>query len=214
MQDQAPACLRFLRRRIEISKLPLHEQKAKLRKLEAAAISRNPLCGLPAQWLVVFDAEIKSQGMLRTTLVALACEQYRLKHQRWPATLDALVAEKLLPAMPIDPADGRPLRYRQDAENIIVYSIGIDEKDDQGNIVRAPLVDQRFVTSRRVTDAPGEDVGFRLWNEQRRRDVAVPPVVVASPSPAMKAALAIWEASFKATLPLPHAYPATPAYRR
>ena len=180
MLQHYPAHLRFMNRLIEIAKLPLHGQKTKLNEL-ANRKAEDPLGALPLSVCVkLHEAELRSQGLLRTTLVALACERYRLKHQRWPATLDVLIAEKLLPALPIDPVDGRLLRYRHDADGIIVYSIGINEKDDQGNIVRAPLGDQRFVASRHDAIGHDEDVGFRLWNESRRRDVALPPVVLPS----------------------------------
>ncbi len=140
MMKYAPNCLRALSRRIEISKLPLHEQRTKLRELEETT-RRNPIySGLVSDCSSVLEAELISQALLRATLVALACERYRVEYDRWPETLDTLVAEKLLPSLPIDPVDGKPLRYRRNAEGIVIYSIGLDEKDDKGTIVRPPLV--------------------------------------------------------------------------
>lgn len=183
-----PAHLRFTNRMIEIAKLPLHEQKAKFDEL-ADTKDDYPLADFGAGISIyacmrLRKADLGSQAKLRTTLVALACERYRLEHQRWPSNLEALVAEKLLPALPVDPVDGQPLRYRQDAEGIIVYSLGADEKDDRGNIVHATPVEQRDRSSFVAGDGPGVDVGFRLWNVSRRRDAALPPVVLREIDPA------------------------------
>jgi hypothetical protein len=173
MMDHAPDCLRFMDCRIEISKLPLQEQKAKLRELEETFDKSNPLSCLTANGSQVLDAELRSQGLLRTTLVALACERYRLQHNNWPAQLDDLVAESFLPALPVDPVDGQALRYRCDATGVVIWSIGIDEKDDQGDVVRAPL-DKQTNGSRVHRPPAGDDVGFRLWNPQSRRKTLSP----------------------------------------
>ncbi len=174
-----PAHLRFTNRLIEIAKLPLHQQKAKLQELHdhTDGKARDPLDGASFSFCVRIHAyELRSQAVLRTTLVALACERYRLEHKRWPKTLEVLVAEKLLPALPVDPVDGQPLRYREEAEGIVVYSIGIDENDDQGAIVREPLGKAAWYVAPAI--APAEDIGFRLWNEPSRRMAAPPPPVV------------------------------------
>lgn len=74
------------------------------------------------------------------TRVALALRVYQLEHGgSRPATLTEL-APGILPAVPADLFDGKPLRY--DAATGKVWSIGTDLKDDRGNeeddIVLAP----------------------------------------------------------------------------
>jgi hypothetical protein len=103
---------------------------------------------------------------LRSMVVALACERYRIQHEgkRWPDTLDDLVKAKLLSGIPTDPIDTQPLRYRRVADGIIVYSIGFDAKDDQGKLGRERYLD------------PGVDLGYRLWNPDQRRLAPLPPV--------------------------------------
>jgi hypothetical protein len=114
----------------------------------------------------VHQADCRSQGMLRATMVALACERYRLRYKDWPGSLELLVKEKLLDAIPNDPMDNQPIRYRRTEEGVIVYSIGIDLSDDAGNIDRIR------------PQEPGVDIGFRLWNEKSRRQAPLPPVAL------------------------------------
>jgi hypothetical protein len=67
----------------------------------------------------------------RVLCQALAIERYRLSHGRLPAGLDDLVPD-YLPETPLDPFDGRPLRYRLREPGFTVYSIGPDQTDDGG----------------------------------------------------------------------------------
>jgi hypothetical protein len=55
---------------------------------------------------------------------------------RMPETLDELVAERILPAVPVDPFDDKPLRYSK--ERKIVWSVGEDEIDENGTIESDP----------------------------------------------------------------------------
>jgi hypothetical protein len=114
----------------------------------------------------VHNAEVRSQAHLRSAAVGLACERYRLRHKNWPASLDVLVQEKLIDAIPLDPIDGQPIRYRKTKEGIVVYSIGLDQKDNEGKIDRERPLD------------PGKDIGFRLWNVDQRRQPPRPPVKI------------------------------------
>jgi len=68
--------------------------------------------------------------------VALACLRYRAKHKRLPDTL-AVLQPGFLHALPVDPYDGKPLRYRKDARGFVVYAIGRDGKDDGGDTARS-----------------------------------------------------------------------------
>lgn len=79
--------------------------------------------------------------------VALAALRYRAKQGRLPAGLAALVPG-FLPAMPPDPFDGKPLRYKADAAGLTVYAVGEDGKDD-GGLTEAP-------------EGNPPDIGFRI----------------------------------------------------
>lgn len=69
----------------------------------------------------------RTLAVLRVARVALAVAEFRARTGEVPASLSALVPA-YLPAVPLDPWDGAPLRY--DAGK--VWSIGDDQKDDGG----------------------------------------------------------------------------------
>ena len=169
-----PELLQHMNRTVEAAKLPEHERTAEMKKLDKQIqASRNPVLRQLAPAIrKVSDAELRSQAMLRATLVAVACERYRLRHRdnknenAWPATLDDLVKAKLLDAIPLDPFDGQPIRFLRTKTGIVVYSVGFDLVDNKGNIDRAHWLD------------PGFDLGFRLWNVEQRRQPPLPPVAL------------------------------------
>jgi hypothetical protein len=69
---------------------------------------------------------------VRTSLPAIAVARYRLANAgALPGSLDELVPAHLA-TVPIDPFSGRPVRYRSFAGGYVVYSLGVNEKDDGG----------------------------------------------------------------------------------
>ena len=67
------------------------------------------------------------------TITAIALKRYQLKHGNYPADLNSL-APDFLPAVPIDPVDGQPLRYRPNANGtFLLYSVGENGVDDGGD---------------------------------------------------------------------------------
>ncbi len=70
----------------------------------------------------------------RVLMARLACalERYWLKNEQYPESLD-LIAPQYLPKLPIDAVDLKPFKYRlQSPQEYLLYSIGIDHKDDKG----------------------------------------------------------------------------------
>jgi hypothetical protein len=60
-------------------------------------------------------------------------KRFQLKHGKSPETLNEMVPE-FSPAVPIDPYDGKPLRYHPNADGTyLLYSVGEDGKDDGGD---------------------------------------------------------------------------------
>jgi hypothetical protein len=152
------AILRYLTEFVTISRQPVEDQQRLIQKLEAGLPSQPPLVRLLAPAVSkVADAYRRTQAEVRCALLMLAVERYRLKHQRWPETLDALVADKLVARVPTDPYDGAPLRFARVEDGVVIYSIGPDGKDDGGYINRQDPV------------AAGTDLGFQLWDVARRR---------------------------------------------
>jgi hypothetical protein len=107
--------------------------------------------------------EVSRQARLRLATLALAIERYRLAHGRWPAGPEELVADGKLPAWPVDPFDGKPLRWKPVDFGILLYSIGPGGVDEFGKY--DPSL--RGGTSSNIT--------FRLYNPDQRRRPAPSP---------------------------------------
>jgi hypothetical protein len=98
---------------------------------------------------------------MRSAAVGIACERYRLKQGRWPESLAKLVPD-YLPAVPLDPYDGKPLKMKSLDDGVVIYSVGEDGADKGG-------------AQRLDNDRYGRNEGFRLWNVKDRRIPAPPP---------------------------------------
>ena len=108
-------------------------QKEMARPLRGLKIFSGML--LPALGKSVEKSAV-SQAALRSAVVGCAVERHRLAHgKQLPATLDELVPA-FLDAVPLDPFDGKPLRYRATNDTYVVYSIGPDRVDDGGETQR------------------------------------------------------------------------------
>jgi hypothetical protein len=102
----------------------------------------------------------RSVAEMRCAAMGIACERFRMKHGHWPESLASLVPD-YLPAVPLDPFDGKPLKMKSLADGVVIYSIGLDGTDDGGDL-------------RRDNNPDGKDEGFRLWNVKDRR-IPTPP---------------------------------------
>lgn len=107
-------------------------------------------------------------GTSRATRTGLAAERFRMKHDRWPKGLDELVGE-FLEAVPTDPFDDQPIRYRIDEAGVCVYSIGDD------------LVDNGGTLGRYRSNAKVRDWGIYLLNPDRRNRPARATTAPSSP---------------------------------
>jgi hypothetical protein len=86
---------------------------------------------------------------IQITIAALAIERFRLAQGRLPKDLGELVP-KFLDAIPNDPFDGAPLRYKRLAVGYVVYSVDADGRDDGG----------REAIRRKGTDETTSDITF------------------------------------------------------
>jgi hypothetical protein len=107
---------------------------------------------------------VRSAGMNRAMQAALACERYRLARGDWPESLASLVPEYLA-TVPLDPFDGKPIRYKRIPEGIKVWSIGEDMADNGGDVLRLEVQKP----SQKATDA-----GWVLLNPDLRGRPAEP----------------------------------------
>jgi hypothetical protein len=156
--------LRLMTDAAEAARTPGPEMTARLNEINAA-ISEMDRRRDSRAMLAVLQMAAVSKAMqsvprklawLRAAIAAVAAERYRRAEGKWPESLEAL-SPAYLPALPADPYDGRPLRYRRLPDGVIVYSVGPDGTDNGGHVNRKdPL-------------AEGNDLGFRLWDVKSRR---------------------------------------------
>ena len=174
-QDHATK-LRFFNRMIETFELPLYEQVEAVNRLRLLTQDENSLDALMASPGVnsldaliaspggeqILEAERRGTALIDSARVAIAAELFRHENQRWPKDLQE-IPQKWLKEIPVDPYDGKPMRYRIEEEGIVIYSVGADQIDQQGQLDLRP-----------ARGNPG-DLGIRLWNPNKRRLPPPPP---------------------------------------
>jgi len=72
-----------------------------------------------------------TQTRLHETRIAIAVERFWQKHKQYPSSLKELFPQYIDTHLH-DVMDGNPLRYRRTPNGFVLYSIGWNEKDDQG----------------------------------------------------------------------------------
>ena len=75
--------------------------------------------------------DLRTTAQIDCAIVALGIERYRLAKGALPKVLDDLVP-RYIDKVPIDPFDGKRLRYKLTEPGYIVYSIGEDGTDEGG----------------------------------------------------------------------------------
>lgn len=164
MTHQITGSLCYLNELVEIAKAPPETWAPPLAALEAKAPGLPTLARLLAPAVTKPAAAcIRNHAHLRCAATAIAVERFRLKVGRWPNSLDDLVRACHLKAVPVDPFDGQPLRFKRLEDGLVVYSTGPDRTDDNGNLDRVKPF------------ANGTDLGLRLWDPPKRRQPAAPP---------------------------------------
>jgi hypothetical protein len=79
----------------------------------------------------VQDAHDRTEQVQRNLRVAFALGAYQREHGRYPAKLEDL-APKYLPSVPGDLFSGKALVYRPAAKGYLLYSVGVNGKDEGG----------------------------------------------------------------------------------
>jgi hypothetical protein len=81
----------------------------------------------------IFNKVMSAETAKQVAISAIALKRYQLKHGYYPPDLDSLVPG-FVPAVPLDPVDGQPLRYRHNADStFLLYSVGENGQDDGGD---------------------------------------------------------------------------------
>jgi hypothetical protein len=156
--------LRLMSDLVEAAKGPPHERIAASERVEAE-VKANWDVRYPWHRLMlpatskVMEASVRHRAELLSVAALIACERFRLKHGRWPESL-AELPKDLLPAIPVDPYNGEPMKFARLDDGITVYSVG-GKKD-------ANRDDKRL-----SNPLGGTERGWRLYDPQHR---ALPPL--------------------------------------
>lgn len=119
----------------KLARMPYYQIKAMTKEKQAAEESAPwyfKLSGLLLpDFQSVFLKEATLEAMMLTTKAGLACKIYKNQNGRYPENLEALIPD-VLDAVPIDPFTGRPLIFRLQDSGVLIYSVGSNERDDEG----------------------------------------------------------------------------------
>jgi hypothetical protein len=77
------------------------------------------------------ERNLRFEAEKESARVAIALEQFRLDTGKLPERLEELVP-KYMDKVPIDPFDGKPLRYKRLEKGYTIYSVGINQIDEGG----------------------------------------------------------------------------------
>ncbi len=92
-----------------------------------AVISKQMLPGIDATCM----KQAVLEALILTSRTGLACRVFKARSGRYPDSLAEIIPD-LIPAIPIDPFTGDPLVYKREGEGFVVYSLGSNQKDDDG----------------------------------------------------------------------------------
>ena len=102
---------------------------------------------------------MKCETMKNIVISAIALKRYQTRHNQLPDTL-AMLVPNLLPSVPVDCIDDRPLRYHlNDDGTFMLYSVGFNGKDDGG--------DPALLKNAETAD---EDLDYYDWLSNRALD--------------------------------------------
>lgn len=79
----------------------------------------------------VYECSVKTRTEINLTRAFLAIQVFRRTEGSMPESLAEVRSESLFPCEPIDLFDGKPVRYSR--VKGILWSVGPDEKDDDGD---------------------------------------------------------------------------------
>jgi hypothetical protein len=135
------------------------DRLAKLEQKHDQALSADKRATRVAKLLSIGPSACRAgfqlRAYLRCAYVLAAAERYHREKGAWPLSLETLIPH-YLKQVPADPYDGMPLRYKHLADGLVVYSVGPDLTDNGGRL------------NRQNPTAPGADLGFQLWDADKR----------------------------------------------
>jgi len=116
----------------------------------------------------VIEAEAERLALVRAARIVVAVELYEREHaERLPPSVGDLVPA-YLPAAPIDPFSGRPLRLVGDRRAYTVYSVGRNRRDDGGRDIGQSFGGDTAWPRQ----SAGTDVGIRINPRQSSNEIS------------------------------------------
>jgi hypothetical protein len=116
--------LKHMNHVVEAAKLPTEQQLARVNKLAAEIDAGQASKFLIPAYVKLGLSSLRNHAYVRTTMVGVAVERYRLANNRWPDKLEDLVAAGLLKEVPLDPFSGARLKMSVQPQGFVVYSVG------------------------------------------------------------------------------------------
>ena len=134
LQDDLAGYRRTMKQMQELARRPYHEAVTDW-QIFGQGIRQQPT-GLIAMMIIPAAdrcAAVAAEADAARDLarLGLAMTAYQQKHGKHPEKLDDLVPGYLT-GIPRDPFDGRPLRWKRAGQELLLYSVGRDLKDDGG----------------------------------------------------------------------------------
>lgn len=131
--------LEHMTKSVDATELPFPEMMDEMEKIniELAQAGQTTKMTAPLSMIVVpaLDAAVRAMARAdandKAVEAQLAIELYRRKHGKLPTALEELVPE-LLAEVPIDAFNGKPLIYRVDPTEILIYTVYNNRVDDGG----------------------------------------------------------------------------------
>jgi hypothetical protein len=80
----------------------------------------------------MYGKSLVNTAQFRMALLALASRDYMDRNGRWPEGPKDLSGSNLDPSIFIDPFSGNSMIFKRQGEHLLIYSIGFDLKDEQG----------------------------------------------------------------------------------
>ncbi len=117
---------------IQVCRLPLEQRPAAVKSVCVAITPPSRLHFLARGLADALDnailKDVRHLTQLQAAIMAVRVERYRLNHGELPISLDAMSEP-----VSADPFANQPLRYKKLSKGYVVYSVGENGKDDDGD---------------------------------------------------------------------------------
>ena len=127
--------LHYMEACVEAARLPRTQRMARFhgirQEVEALSVLHAVVKTLVPRMDWIAERDLECRTHLDLAGAALAVERYRLATGSLPVALAAL-APQYLKEVPLDPFDGRPIRYTRQTPGYVLYSVGTDGQDNAG----------------------------------------------------------------------------------